>query len=180
MTEATTPHEQAVEVGGLSLHFVGWTAVAGPDRAVLLVHGLTASSREFFDLGPALASAGWYAIAPDLRGRGRSGKPTHGYGLPFHVDDLLTVCDRFGLERVHLVGHSLGALIGLYLAALFPARLERLVMIDAGGRIPEDTQQAIAASVSRLGVVYPSLDAFLGTMRQLPMIRWSPYWEQSF
>jgi pimeloyl-ACP methyl ester carboxylesterase len=180
MTDATTPHEQAVEVGGLSLHVVSWGELAGPDRAVLLVHGLTASSREFFDLGPALASAGWYAIAPDLRGRGRSGKPTHGYGLPFHVDDLLTVCDRFGLERVHLVGHSLGALIGLYLAALFPARLERLVMIDAGGRIPEDTQQAIAASVSRLGVVYPSLDAYLEKMSELPVIRWNAFCERSF
>ena len=75
MTEATTPRERAVEVGGVSLHVVSWGELTGPDRAVILVHGLTASSREFFDLGPALASAGWYTIAPDLRGRGRSGKP---------------------------------------------------------------------------------------------------------
>ena len=79
-----------------------------------------------------------------------------------------------------LVGHSLGALIGLYLGALFPARLERFVMIDAGGRIPEDTQQAIAASVNRLGVVYPSLDAYLEKMSELPVIRWNSFCERSF
>src|SRR3954464_21096 len=111
MTDGTTPHEKTVDVGGVSLHVVTWGELTDPERAVLLVHGLTASSREFFDLGPALASAGRYALAPDWRGRGRSGKPPHGYGLPFHVNDLLTVCDRFGLQRVHLVGHSLGALI---------------------------------------------------------------------
>jgi pimeloyl-ACP methyl ester carboxylesterase len=172
--------EQTFELGGVSLRVATWGELAAPDRAVLLVHGLTASSREFADLGPALAASGWYAVAPDLRGRGRSSKPPHGYGLPFHADDLLALCDRLELPRVHLVGHSLGALIGLYLAALFPARVDRLVLIDAGGRIPEDTQQAIAGSVNRLGVVYASIDAYLDAMRQLPMIRWNAFHEQSF
>jgi pimeloyl-ACP methyl ester carboxylesterase len=180
MTDAATPREHTFELGGLSLHVATWGERSGPDRAVLLVHGLTASSREFVDLGPALAAAGWYAVAPDLRGRGRSAKPSYGYSLPLHADDLLALCDRLELQRVHLIGHSLGALIGLYVAALFPARVERLVLIDAGGRIPEDTQQAIAASVNRLGVVFPSLDAYLAAMRLLPMIRWNAFHEQSF
>ncbi|HEY7169925.1 MAG TPA: alpha/beta hydrolase [Vicinamibacterales bacterium] len=180
MTDAAASREQTFDLAGVSLRVTTWGELTAPGRGVLLVHGLTASSREFVDLGPALAAAGWCAIAPDLRGRGRSSKPAHGYGLPFHADDLLALCDRLALQRVHLVGHSLGALIGLYLAALFPARLDRLVMIDAGGRIPEDTQQAIAASVNRLGVVYPSLDAYLDAMRLLPMFRWNAFHEQSF
>jgi pimeloyl-ACP methyl ester carboxylesterase len=180
MSDAASSTAQTFDLGGVSLHVTTWGELAGPERAVLLVHGLTASSREFVELGPALATAGWYAVAPDLRGRGRSSKPPHGYGLPFHADDLLAVCDRLALPRVHLVGHSLGALIGLYLAALFPARVDRLVMIDAGARIPEDTQQAIAASVNRLGVVYASIVAYLDQMRQLPMIRWNAFHEQSF
>jgi hypothetical protein len=52
--------------------------------------------------------------------------------------------------------------------------------VDAGGNIPEDTAQAIAASVSRLGTVYPSLDAYLGLMRQLPMLQWNDLWEAYF
>ena len=103
-----------------------------------------------------------YVIAPDPRGRGLSAKPPHGYGLPFHANDILTLCDTLDLPTVHLVGHSLGAVIGFYLATLYSQRVGKLVMIDAGGKIPEDTLQTITASVNRLGTVYPSL----GLMRQ--------------
>lgn len=172
--------EDTLGIGSLALHFASWGQLTRPDRVVALIHGLTASSREFAGLGPALAAQGWYVIAPDLRGRGQSAKPAHGYGIPFHANDLLSLCDYLGVERLHVVGHSLGAIIGMYLAALYPERVARLVMIDAGGAIPEDTQQAIAASVNRLGTTYPSLDAYLGTMRQLPMLQWNDFWEQYF
>jgi pimeloyl-ACP methyl ester carboxylesterase len=166
-------------VAPTELHVVTW----GPPtrhRAVVLVHGLTASHREFVQLGPALAARGWYVLAPDLRGRGLSSKPPHGYGIALHANDLLTICDTLGLDSIHVVGHSLGAAIGLYTAALSPGRVGKLVMVDAGGKVPEDTAQAIAASVSRLGTVYPSLDAYLAAMSQLPMITWGPFWEQYF
>lgn len=172
--------EDTLGIGSLSLHYASWGQRTTPERAVVLIHGLTASSREFANLGPALAAQGWYVLAPDLRGRGRSSKPAHGYGIPFHANDALCLCDHLGLERVHVIGHSLGAVIGMYLAALYPERVGRLVMIDAGGVIPEDTQQAIAASVNRLGTTYPSLDAYLGLMRQLPMLQWNPFWEAYF
>lgn len=172
--------ENTLGIGSLSLHFASWGQRTTSDRAIILIHGLTASSREFLNIGPALAARGWYVIAPDLRGRGRSAKPAHGYGVPFHANDVLSLCDHFGLTRVHVVGHSLGAIIGAYLAALYPERVEKLVMIDAGGVIPDDTQQAIAASVNRLGTSYPSLDAYLGLMRQLPMIQWNDLWEAYF
>jgi hypothetical protein len=54
-------------------------------------------------------------------------------------------------------------------------------VVDAGGKIPEDTAQAFGASVAWLGTTYPSLDAYLGLMRQLPMIgEWTPLWEDYF
>ena len=178
--EAPAPREDTLGVGSLALHFVSWGQRTTPERAIVLVHGLTASSREFVDLGPALAARGWYVIAPDLRGRGRSAKPAHGYSIAIHANDILTLCDHLDLPRVRVVGHSLGAIIGAYLAALYPERVEKLVMIDFGGVVPDDTQQAIAASVNRLGTVYPSLDAYLDQMRQLPMLQWNALWEQYF
>lgn len=177
---ATRLHEHELAVNGITLHVATWGARTTPDRAVLLVHGLTASSRSWAAFGPVLAARGWYAIAPDLRGRGRSAKPPHGYGLPFHADDLLALCDALDLPTAHLVGHSLGALVGLFLGALHPARLGRLVLVDAGGRLPADTAQAIGASVARLGTPYPSLDAYLDTMRALPLWSWNPFWEGYF
>jgi pimeloyl-ACP methyl ester carboxylesterase len=131
-------------------------------------------------LGPALAAQGWYVVAPDLRGRGLSAKPPHGYGIAFHADDLLTLCDALDLPAAHIVGHSLGAVIGLYLAALYPRRVRKLVMVDAGGKIPEDSALAIAASLARLGTVYPSLEAYLDLVRQAPLFQWNPFWEQYF
>lgn len=175
-----SPREWKLELPDVNLHYATWGELTRADRAVLLVHGLTANHREFADVGPALAADGWYVVAPDLRGRGLSAKPAHGYGLPIHADDLLSLCDVLGLGTVALVGHSLGALIGLYIAALYPRRLRKLVMVDSGGRIPEDTQQAIAASVGRLGVVFPSLDAYLDLARMMPMFEWSPFWDQFF
>ncbi len=180
VTPLEAPREDTLGIGSMALHFAIWGQRTNPDRIVVMIHGLTASSREFASLGPALAAQGWYTLAPDLRGRGLSSKPLHGYGVPFHASDVLSLCDQLGVQRIDVVGHSLGAVICMYLAAMYPARVRRVVMIDAGGKIPEDTQQAIAASVSRLGTTYPSLDAYLGLMRQLPMLRWNELWQQYF
>ncbi len=164
---------------GVNLHYATW-GVGGPDRATLLIHGLTASHMEWSLLGPALAADGAYVVAPDLRGRGLSSKPAHGYSLAIHAADLLALADALGLATFRVVGHSLGAIIGMYLAVIAPERVTKLVMVDAGGTIPDDTAAAISASVSRLGVVYSSLDAYLATMRQLPMLVWNAEWEAYF
>ncbi len=169
-----------VQVNGITLRVESWGRFTSPDRAVLLVHGITANSQYWVDFGPVLAEHGWFAIAPDLRGRGQSTKPPHGYGLPFHVDDLLSLCDHFGVSVVRFVGHSLGALIGLYLAAVHPARVARLVLVDAGGKLPADTMQAIGPALARLGTPYPSLSAYLDTMLSAPHLTRDAFWERYY
>ena len=67
--------EQDLAVGGIRLHYAWWTQPAHSGRTVLLVHGLTAHSRAWAAIGPALAGRGYAVLAPDLRGRGRSDKP---------------------------------------------------------------------------------------------------------
>jgi pimeloyl-ACP methyl ester carboxylesterase len=177
---AASTQELDQQLPGVALHYQTWGA-PNPDRAVVLIHGLTANHMTWALLGPHLADAGHYVIAPDLRGRGLSGKPPQGYGVAIHAADLLALLDALNIREADIVGHSLGAVIAMYLAAVHPARVRKLVMIDAGGKIPEDTAQAIGASVARLGASYPSLDAFLGLMRQLPMItEWTPLWEDYF
>src|SRR5579864_8146747 len=112
MNEDTSETSHFQEVNGINLHYVTWGQFTRPERAVLLVHGLTANYLGWTQLGSTLASRGWYVIAPDLRGRGQSDKPPYGYGIPYHANDLLALCDTFDLPTVHLVGHSLGARIG--------------------------------------------------------------------
>jgi pimeloyl-ACP methyl ester carboxylesterase len=167
-------------LGGVTIHYTTWGTMSSPDRVAVLVHGLTASSRSWAQFGPQLAARGWYVVAPDLRGRGLSSKPRRGYNVGVHASDLLALCDKLGVERAALIGHSLGAVIGMYTAALFPERVAKLVMVDLGGNIPDNARQAISASVNRLGTVFPSLDAYLTAMSALPMIAWDSFWEQYF
>jgi pimeloyl-ACP methyl ester carboxylesterase len=177
---AASPDDHLQHLPGVDLHYHTWGAPAA-GRAILLVHAQTANYKQWALLGPQLAAAGAYVVAPDLRGRGLSSKPAHGYGIAFHAADMVNLLDALELDAVDVVGHSLGGAIVMYMAAVYPARVRKLVIVDAGGKVPEDSQQAIGASVARLGTVYPSLDAFLGLMRQLPMItEWSPFWEDFF
>lgn len=169
-----------LKVNGINLHYFTWGEFTTPEKAVVLVHGLTANSQSWAEFGPYLALQGCYAIAPDLRGRGLSEKPPHGYGVPFHTNDILSLCDALNLPRFNLVGHSLGALISMFLTVLHPGRVRKLALVDAGGIVPQDTAQAIAMSLSRLGQVYPSLDAYLNFFRQAPIFQWNDLWENYF
>jgi pimeloyl-ACP methyl ester carboxylesterase len=172
--------ERDATVNGITLRCATWGTYTRPERAILMVHGITANSRAFGACAPRLAAHGWYVIAPDLRGRGLSAKPPHGYGILYHVEDMLALGDALGLSRLNLVGHSLGAQIVLFLAALHPERVSRLVLVDGGGKTPADAYQTVAATLKRIGQVYPSLNAFLEERSQAPVYEWNPYWEEYF
>ena len=180
MSDDQAPRAHDAGVNGISLHYATWGTYTAPERTVLLVHGITANHNTWAIAGPALAARGWYAIAPDLRGRGLSSKPPHGYGIPYHANDLLSLCDTLSLPAVHIVGHSLGAQIAIFLAALHSSRLRNVALVDAGGRLPEDALPAIAASLSRVGTSYPSVEAYLDTQRTSPVYRWNDYWERYY
>ena len=180
MAESGAPSTRDIEVNGLRLHCVTWGERDAARGSVLLVHGITSSHKAWIEIGPALAARGWQVIALDLRGRGLSDKPPHGYGIPYHADDLLSLADTLGLERINIVGHSLGAQITLFLAAQHPARVGRIALIDAGGRLPEDALAAISVSLKRLGTVYPSVDALLDTQRRSPVYEWNAMWEEYY
>jgi pimeloyl-ACP methyl ester carboxylesterase len=173
--------DRELNIEGIKLHYAEWNN--GPQsgsKNVLLIHGLTANNRWWTGLGNHLSREGFRVIAPDLRGRGLSSKPAHGYGIHFHVADLLTLLDSLGLDSVSVVGHSLGGGIGLYMAALFPARVRKLVVVDIGIRVPADALQGISASVNRLGQVYPSVDAYLDMCKRMPYFKWSDFWDSFY
>ncbi len=176
--QTATTHD--ITVNGITLRVATWGAYTTPERAVLLVHGITASSQAWMTFGPLLAARGWYAIAPDLRGRGMSEKPPHGYGIPLHVNDLLSLADHFNLPIINYVGHSLGAMIGFFLAAIHPPRVGRLVLVDAGGNLPPDTGKAIGKALARLGTPYPSFDAYWEAMRAPWMAPHEAFWRDYY
>src|SRR5688500_2052760 len=114
--------ELDVDVAGGRLHVARWGD--GPN-VVLAAHGITANSRSFGEVADALASlrGDVSLVAPDLRGRGRSGTLPAPYGMTAHVDDCIAVLDALGAEGpVVAVGHSMGGWVASLLAVRHPDR----------------------------------------------------------
>jgi pimeloyl-ACP methyl ester carboxylesterase len=82
---------------------------------------------------PALAAAGFRAIAPDLRGYGRSPKPprVRDYRVELLAADVLELIRRQCGGRAHVVGHDWGGVIAWHLAMHHPEVVERLVILNA-------------------------------------------------
>lgn len=106
--------------------------MAGDGPTVLLLHGLAGSSRTWRSVMPALAKE-HRVLAPDLLGHGESSAPAGDYSLGSYaslVRDLLATLD---IDRVTVVGHSLGGGIAMQLAYQHPELAERLVLVSSGG-----------------------------------------------
>jgi 3-oxoadipate enol-lactonase len=149
---------------------------------ILCVHGLSANCRSFDRFVPILAEAGHHVVTMDLRGRGRSEITQVGsYGWDSHVRDLLEIAEHYGADSFDVIGHSMGGFIGMSLAAEFPRRCSRLVLLDALG-VPEPSALVpIMKSISRLGRTYPSAAAVMATMQAVGTIApWDAFWDNYF
>lgn len=107
----------------------------------VLVHGVTASSRTWWRVGPWFADQGWHAVAVDLRGHGESPRAAHRFTLDDLTGDLYeTVRGLLGpRERIDvLLGHSLGALVALALCGEHGDLVERLVLEEPPGSESND------------------------------------------
>ena len=119
-----------IDVAGLSLHVLE----EGRGAPVILLHGFPDTSHLWRHQIPALVRGGYRAIAPDLRGRGRTGRPTGvaDYALPLIVNDVVGMMDALRIERAHVVGHDWGAAVAWILASMQPHRVNRLAALSVG------------------------------------------------
>jgi haloalkane dehalogenase len=101
------------------------------DPAVVLVHGYPESSYMWHRVLPALAAAGWRAVAPDLPGYGDS-EPDPPATWERHVEALGRFIDQLETDRVVLVMHDWGVMIGLRWACDYPDAVAALVISDGG------------------------------------------------
>jgi pimeloyl-ACP methyl ester carboxylesterase len=172
------PLELTLPSGRLRAHRTG--DPGGP--AVVCIPGISSNSRAFDALARRLADDGRTVVALDLRGRGASEDTGAGtYGWPSHAHDALGAADALGAGRVDLVGHSMGAFVAMQAAALAPARVRRIVLVDAAGPPEEESLPAIRRAVERLGAVLPSADAYVERVRALgSVVPWGESWERSF
>lgn len=125
------PQSKTYESAGLKLHYLEWGNPESP--ALLLLHGMHDHARSWDAIAQAMCGK-WRIIAPDLRGHGDSEwSPDGAYHTPYYLLDLARLIESLGRERVSMVAHSLGGNPAARYAALYPQRVERLVLVDAMG-----------------------------------------------
>lgn len=169
--------DEYVVAGDLTFHVVQWGEQAGRGAPLICIHGITANAYCFQALADGLTNER-AVFAYDLRGRGDSDKPESGYSVPIHAADLSALIDELNLDHPVVVGHSLGALIALYFAAHYPQKLSKLVLIDAGARLPWKTREEqpawLTSSIARLGIPVASFDEYTQRLKVAPFL--GPYW----
>jgi len=166
---------------GIDIQLALWS---GEGRAIICVHGLTANCRCWDTMAASLAPR-HKLIALDLRGRGLSEKPPEGYFVDQHCRDIGAVIKNLGIERPVLMGHSLGALIALVFTALRPEKTAGLVLVDGAGCLSEEQLEKVLTGIKpaldRLGLVFPSFDAYTARLKQAPFLNpWSEALERYF
>jgi pimeloyl-ACP methyl ester carboxylesterase len=119
-----------VDVGEVKLH----CEAAGPEDGplVLLLHGFPECWVTWRHQLPALAAAGFRAVAPDLRGYGNSDKPrgVAAYRIEKLVDDVAGLIAAFGRTSAHVVGHDWGGHVGWHFAMWHPEKLGKLAVLN--------------------------------------------------
>ena len=104
--------------------------IAGDGPPLLLIHGIGDSSRTWEQVIPLLARE-HLVIAPDLLGHGASDKPRADYSVAAYANGMRDLLAVLGIDRVTLVGHSLGGGVAMQFAYQFPEKTERLVLVSS-------------------------------------------------
>ena len=123
--------------------------IAGRGPVLLLIHGIGDNSTTWKPVHSHLARR-FTVIAPDLLGHGVSDKPRADYSVAAYANgmrDLLSVLD---IDRVTVVGHSLGGGVAMQFAYQFPQLVDRLILVGAGG-VTRDVNVALRLASLPLG-----------------------------
>ena len=107
--------------------YVRW---GGTGAVVLLLHGYAENSDSWAPLAADLMKD-HTVVVPDLRGIGKSSKPTGGYDKKTQAKDIHAVVTGLGFDKTFVVAHDIGNMVAYAYAAMYPDKVERLVVMDA-------------------------------------------------
>ena len=107
-----------------------YVRVGGKGPAIVMLHGFGDTGDMWAPLADALYK-NHTVVVPDLRGMGLSSQPTGGYDKKTQATDIATVMDKLKVQKADLVTHDIGNMVGYALAAQYPDRVTKWVVIDA-------------------------------------------------
>src|ERR1700686_2896769 len=116
-----------ISANGLKLHYLDFGNPSKPP--LVCIHGLSGNAHNFDGLAPHLTND-YPVMSIDVRGRGPGE-----YVPPVYVNDLSLMLDALELDRVTLIGTSMGGIISMIFAGGYPHRVERLVLNDVGAEV---------------------------------------------
>lgn len=105
--------------------------IEGTGKPLLIVHGYLGMSDNWKTLAGQYAQAGFEVHAVDMRNHGKSFH-SDVFTYDAMVQDLIDYCDANNLDKVDLIGHSMGGKAAMFLAVQYPERLDKLVVADIG------------------------------------------------
>ena len=150
--------ESFVNIAGRNLAWLDWGAHCS-GAPVVCLHGAMSQSHVWDRLSAGLSDSR-RVIAPDLRGHGDSEAASPpAYALGHYRDDVVSLMDHMETDRFSVVGHSMGAVIGLVLAGAYPDRIERLVVVDHEAKQSSAHRQHLHTIGSRGHKVLPDYEA---------------------
>ena len=118
--------ERFANVAGLRVHYL----IAGKGDPVLLLHGYAQNSHMWRPLMAQLANS-HTVVAPDLRGFGKTSKPSSGYDKKTMAQDVHALAQSLGYQHSIVVGHDIGLMVAYAYAAQYPTEVDRIVLMDA-------------------------------------------------
>jgi pimeloyl-ACP methyl ester carboxylesterase len=155
------------------LHLLDYGVAGRPP--IVCIHGLSGNAHNFDELAPHLAKK-WCVRSLDVRGRGEGewGPPAD-YNPTTYVTDRLGVLDALEVQRVTLIGTSMGGIISMLFAGGVPERVERLILNDIGPEIDPQGLSRIANYMTTPPADFPNLEAVANYYREnYPYLRDTP------
>jgi len=119
-------HTQEIKANGTTLH----VRIGGQGPAVVMLHGFGDTGDMWAPAAAALVKT-HTVVVPDLRGMGLSAHPDEGYTKKNQAVDIAGVMDALKIASADLVTHDIGNMVGYALAAQYPTRITKWVVIDA-------------------------------------------------
>ena len=128
-------------------HEIAFDEYPGRGVPLVLVHGVGSSLETWCDVPSRLSADGYHVIAVDLIGHGLSGLGNGDFSLGANASVIRDLLDHLGIERVHLVGHSLGGGVSMQFIYQFPERVDTLTLVSSGGLGPDVAATLRAATL---------------------------------
>src|SRR5687768_16061150 len=129
VADDTSPHRSAfVKANGVKLHYLEWSG--GKAGVLLMLAGLGNDAHIFDDFAGKFTDR-YRVLALTRRGYGESDKPRTGYDVKTRVEDVRGLLDALGIAKATLIGHSLAGDELTAFASAYPARVDKVVYLDA-------------------------------------------------